>query len=75
MDDFKYDIREQLGVISTNERTQWTTEVNVIAWNGNTPKLDIRAWSPDHTKMAKGMTFTEEESRRLLQILSKRLGR
>ena len=26
-----------------------------------TAKFDIRAWSPDHTKMGKGITLSNEE--------------
>ncbi|MBQ9543401.1 PC4/YdbC family ssDNA-binding protein, partial [Ruminococcus sp.] len=34
------------------------------------PKYDIRDWSPDHTRMAKGVTLTDEELEALKAILN-----
>ena len=31
-------------------------EINRVSFNGAPAKFDIRAWSPDHTKMGKGIT-------------------
>ena len=45
------------------------TELNLISWNGNAPKYDIRSWSPDHEKMGKGITLTGEELAELKSIL------
>ncbi len=39
----------------------WTLEVNNISWNGGDPKYDIRAWSPDHEAMSKGLSLTKED--------------
>lgn len=33
------------------------------------PKFDIRVWSPNHEKMGKGITLTEEELLNLLDIV------
>ena len=54
MPEIKYEITEHLGVISETARG-WTREVNMISWNGREPKIDVRDWSPDHTKMSKGL--------------------
>lgn len=74
MANITHDIRRSLAVLSTNEKSGWTTEVNIVSWNGGPEKLDIRAWSPDHTKMAKGLTFTEEEARKLSSTLAQLFG-
>ena len=29
--------------------------------NGRPPKFDLREWAPDHEKMGKGITLTNEE--------------
>ena len=50
-------------------KTGWTREANVIAWNGRPAKLDIRDWSPDHTRMSRGITLNGEESDKLKEIL------
>ena len=49
----------------------WQLELNRVSWNGNEPKYDIRSWSPDHTKMGKGVTLTEEDVIALADLLAK----
>ncbi len=69
MAEFKYDIIEELGVISENAKG-WTKELNLISWNGGKPKYDIRDWAPEHEKMAKGVTLTEDEAHALKDLLN-----
>lgn len=69
MADFNYEIIEEIGVLSTSS-SGWTRELNLISWNGRPPKFDIRDWSPDHEKMGKGLTFTNEELQALKELLS-----
>ena len=33
------------------------------------PKLDIRDWAPEHEKMGKGITLSEEEAEKLAGLL------
>lgn len=70
MPEFKYEIVEELGVFSENNKG-WTREVNLISWNGGNPKYDIRDWAPDHEKMGKGITLTADELADLKKILDK----
>ena len=70
MPEIKYEITEHLGVISETARG-WTREVNMISWNGREPKIDVRDWSPDHSKMSKGLTFTKDELVELTKIAEK----
>ena len=51
----------------------WRKEVNLISWNGGAPKYDIRDWAPDHEKMGKGTTLSEEEMKNLKEILGELL--
>ncbi|AZP04662.1 YdbC family protein [Jeotgalibaca ciconiae] len=60
MADIKFEIVAHIGVLSTSKKG-WTKELNVVSWNEGQPKYDIREWSPDHTKMGKGITLNEEE--------------
>ena len=60
MADIKYDIIKEIGVLSENAKG-WRKELNLISWNGGAAKYDIRDWAPDHEKMGKGTTLTEEE--------------
>ena len=73
MAEFKYEITEELGVISDSSRG-WSKELNLISWNGANPKYDIRDWAPDHEKMGKGVTLTEDEAKALYELLGKALG-
>ena len=59
MAEFKYEIVEELGVISENA-SGWTRELNLISWNGGNPKYDIRDWAPEHEKMGKGIGLTKK---------------
>ena len=67
---FDYTIVDELGILSTSTKG-WNKELNLISWNGREPKYDIRDWSPDHEKMGKGVTLSEEEVMALKDILSK----
>ena len=64
MPEIKYEITEHLGVISETARG-WTREVNMISWNGAAEKYDIRDWAPEHEKMGKGITLSQEEAEAL----------
>lgn len=69
MSDIKYEIIKEIGVISESSRG-WTKELNLVSWNGAAPKYDLRDWSPDHEKMGKGVTLTEDEARKLKELLN-----
>ena len=56
-------------MLSTNARG-WERQLNMVSWNGNPPKYDIRDWSPDGSRMAKGISLTEEELKTLKDILN-----
>lgn len=66
--EIKYDIIEELGVLSENAKG-WRKELNLISWNGAKPKYDIRDWAPEHEKMGKGVTLTEEELKALKDFI------
>lgn len=70
MADFKYEIIEELGVLSENSKG-WRKELNLISWNDAEPKYDLRDWSPDHEKMGKGITLNKSEIQELNSLLSK----
>ena len=70
MADIKYEITQELGVLSTSKKG-WTREINLISWNGAAPKFDIRDWSPSREKMGKGIALSADEVARLREILGK----
>lgn len=69
MADIKYDIVEEVGVVSESS-TGWTKELNLISWNNREAKYDLRDWAPDHAKMGKGITLSINELRELKKLLN-----
>lgn len=60
-----YEIKRRITILSANENTRWRKELNLISWNGAAAKYDIRDWSPDHQKLSKGITLTDQEMDRI----------
>lgn len=68
MAEFKFEIKEHIGVISEDTKG-WKTELNLVSWNGRDPKYDIRSWDENHEKMGKGITLTQDQLATLKGIL------
>ena len=66
--DFTFEILAEIGVISERAKG-WRKELNLVSFNGNAPKYDLREWAPNHEKMGKGITLNEEELEQLKRIL------
>jgi hypothetical protein len=69
MADIKYEIKESIGALSESPKG-WKKELNLISWNDKESKFDIRDWDPEHKKMGKGVTLTNEELKKLRDILN-----
>ena len=67
-----YEIKEHIGTLQHED--DWNKEVNIAAWNGGEPKIDIRSWSDDHKHMSRGITLTEEEAWKLASLIIYRKG-
>ena len=63
-----YEIIREIGVIAT-QTSGWTRELNLISSNGGAAKYDLRDWAPDHEKMGKGITLTEDDLRALGELI------
>ena len=72
--EFSFKVVHHLGVYGRSAKG-WTKEANVIEWNGNRAKLDLREWDPEHTRMSRGITLHKQEMLYLLQILLKNYGK
>ncbi|MFR9296513.1 MAG: YdbC family protein [Aedoeadaptatus pacaensis] len=68
MAEFKFEIVEHLGVLSTSPNG-WTKELNRVSYNGAEPKFDLRSWSEDHEKMSKGITLSVDEFEALRELI------
>lgn len=71
MAEIKFEIVKELGVISENAKG-WRKELNLVSWNDRDAKFDIREWSPDHERMSKGISLTEEELVALAKLIEER---
>lgn len=72
MADFKYEVKEVIGVISEGKSSK--KELRLISWNDKEAKYDIRDWWNDkegNEKMGKGITLTKEEAKKLAEIIKK----
>ena len=69
MAEFNYEVVKNVGLLSESSKG-WKKELNLISWNEKDPKYDIREWSPDGTKMGKGVTLSKEEVVALKSLLS-----
>ena len=65
--DVTFEIKEHVGVIATND-TGWNKELNIVSWNGATPKYDIRDWDPSHARMSKGITLLDSDMKSLVDL-------
>lgn len=69
MAEIKFEITKHIGVLSENAKG-WRKELNLVSWNDREPKYDLRDWSPEHDKMGKGVTLSEEEIQALKGLIS-----
>lgn len=68
MADLVFEIEKTIAVLSTSAKG-WQKELNLVSWNNRSAKYDLREWSPDHSKMGKGVTLSEEELQALKDAL------
>lgn len=56
-------------MLSTSSRG-WSKELNLVSWNDRPAKFDLREWAPDHSRMGKGITLSDEEAKMLREALN-----
>ena len=69
MADIKFEIKENIGILSESAKG-WAKELNLVSWNDKEPKYDLREWDPTHDKMGKGITLTIDELKKLKELLT-----
>jgi hypothetical protein len=57
----KFELIEHL--ITLNENKTYTKELNLVSWNDNTAKLDIRSWRKDTRYPSKGIALSIDEAK------------
>lgn len=69
MAEINFEIKETVGVIAESAKG-WKKELNLISWNGKEAKYDLREWAPEHEKMGKGVTLSNDEVKALKELLN-----
>lgn len=67
-----FEIVEHIGNIAPTNENGWTKELNRVSWNGGEIKFDIREWDEAHTRMSRGLTFSDSEMNTLLDLMADR---
>ena len=69
MAEIKYEVVQRTCSCCLSGPRGWERQLNLISWNDGEPKYDIRDWSPDGTRMGKGISLSGEELAILKGIL------
>ena len=75
MAELKFEIIKHIGTLHSRQFQKsgltevWSLEMNIVSWNNNVPKLDIREWSEDYKRMSKGITIPLEDTERMAMYL------
>lgn len=64
----QFEIIERLYEFPSTENSLYHKELNLVSWYGKEAKYDIRNWSEDHLKPGRGVSLTEEEFRKLIEV-------
>lgn len=73
MEGITFKIEEFIGVIK-KEKDGWNKELNLVSWNGQEAKYDIRSWkSDDHSRMNRGICLSPEEMHRVVAMMQGRV--
>ena len=65
------DIRIIKRIDSISGDAQWQKELNIVSVNDGPFQFDIREWSLNETEYRNGISFDNEEAKKLLAILKK----
>lgn len=66
---FTFEIVEHICVLGKGREEGYTKELNYVSFRGMQPKWDVREWNREHTRMTKGITFTWDEMRTLIEAM------
>ncbi len=69
---FKYEIVKRIAVISESRDGKYKTELNLISYNDDKPKYDLRKWDytdPNDPKLMRGLTLNSYELAKLKEAI------
>ena len=68
--EFSYEVVEEIATIGEPTPSGWSTQLNLVSWNGKEPKLDIRSWNEYRSRMGKGVSLSMGEATQLATFLN-----
>ena len=68
--DFTFTIEKHIATLSENGAS-WPLELNLVSFNGDPAKFDLRKWNKRHDRMSKGVSLTKDELKNLMHVLNK----
>lgn len=71
MREVKCDIIKEIGIIS--EKRTISFELNIVSWDDDDPKYDLRKWNKRGHTPLKGISLSKEEAEILLELLKQEL--
>ncbi len=66
---FTFTIVQHIATLSDNDAS-WPLELNLVSFNDDPVKYDLRKWNKRHDRMSKGISLTKEEIKNLKQALN-----
>lgn len=67
--EFTMEVEEFIDVLKESDKHDWCKAVARISWNGNPTTLDIRTMNMAQNRVGKGISLSDEEADRLVDIL------
>ena len=67
--EFTYNIDAYIGTIKESDKHDWTKAVLRMTWGDNPPSLDIRSVNMTQKRVGKGISLSNEDADRLVNIL------
>ncbi len=67
---FTFTIVQHIATLSDND-ANWPLELNLVSFNDDPVKYDLRKWNKRHDRMSKGIGMTKEELKNLMHSLNK----
>lgn len=64
--ELNYEVKAEIGELSESKK------LRVISWDGREAKIDLRTWveKDGEVKAGKGITLTNDEAKKLVELLS-----
>ena len=69
--EFTFAITEHIAILEIHP-SGWRRELNMVSWNGQSPRYDIRDWDQTHERMSKGIVLTAKEMATVKEAIADR---